>query len=353
MIQNVKPNVSAPANKASIIEKDQIRKGIPLVNKYFLFFLSGFLGISFWTFTASAQTVVFATDWKAQAEHGGFYQALALGFYQDEGLSVTLRPGGPQIDNPRLIAAGALDIAMASNSFQPFTLKAAGVDVKVVMAAFQKDPQVLMVHESNPIKSFADLKDRPIFVASSAISTFWPWLKARFDLKDSQIRKYTYSIAPWLVNKNTALEGYLSSEPYSARQAGASPQTVLFADQGYSGYAAMVMVSDRYLKENPDIVRRFVRASLKGWQSYMFDDPTPGNKLIMADNPEMTEDLLIYAHKTMLDNEITGSRRNIGQMSADRWATFYDEMSNLGAVAKGLDPKDVYTLEFMPPPVKP
>ncbi len=156
--------------------------------------------------TVGAQEITkltFAIDWKSQAEHGVFYQALARGFYTDAGLDVAIRPGGPQSDNPRLLAAGALDIAMASNSFQPINMLAAGADVKVVMASFQKDPQVLMVHPHVAATSISDLRGRPVFISDSAKAAFWPWLKAKFNFEDRQIRKYNYSLAPWLVNKET------------------------------------------------------------------------------------------------------------------------------------------------------
>lgn len=299
---------------------------------------------------ASAEQVTFATDWKAQAEHGGFYQALARDFYKDVGLDVSIRPGGPQSDNPRLIAAGALDIAMASNSFQPVNMIAAGADVKVVMASFQKDPQVLMVHPHVTANSIADLKGRPVFLSDTAIAAFWPWLKASFGFEDRQIRKYTYSLAPWLVNKETVQEGYLSSEPFSAEQEGIKPKVFLFADAGYPGYAGMVMVRGEYLREKPEIVRAFVTATVRGWQDYMFNDPAPGNQLILNDNPEMTQELLNYAHRAMLENAMIGSADVIGSMSEERWAKFYETMSKLGAVPTGVNVNDVYSLDFLPRP---
>ena len=226
------------------------------------------------TFARAEETrIVFATDWKAQAEHGGFYQALAKGYYRDRGLDVTIRPGGPQTDNPRLMAAGALDIAMASNNFQPLNLMAAGAEVKVVMASFQKDPQVLMVHPHIQAGSIADLKGMPVFISDSAVATFWPWLKAKFGFEDSEIRKYTYSLAPWLVNRNTVQEGYLSSEPFTAAENGVTPKVFLFADAGYPGYAGMVMVRQDYLDRNRDAVAAFVAATIEGWQDYIWGDP--------------------------------------------------------------------------------
>ncbi len=297
---------------------------------------------------AERTAITFATDWKAQAEHGGFYQALAKGFYRDVGLDVTIRPGGPQSDNPRLLAAGALDIAMASNSFQPINMVGAGADVKVVMTSFQKDPQVLMVHPHVEATSIADLKGRPVFISDAARAAFWPWLTARFGFESRQVRKYNYSLAPWLVNKETVQEGYLSSEPFTASQQGVNAKVFLFADAGYPGYAGMVMVRGAYLRGNQDTVSAFVAATIKGWQDYLWNDPLEGNNLILQDNPEMTPELLAFAIRSIKENDMVGSRDQVGQMTPERWERFYNEMSALDAVPSDVDVADAFTLEFLP-----
>ena len=296
---------------------------------------------------ADDKEITFVTDWKAQAEHGGFYQAVAKGYYAKRGLKVTILPGGPQTDNPRLIAAGAIDIALASNNFQPLNLIAAGADVKVVMTTFQKDPQVLMVHPGVNANGFKDLKGMPIFLADSALATFWPWLQKKFEYEDRQIRKYTYSLAPWLVNKNTVQEGYLSSEPYSAERSGITPKVFLFADEGYLGYAGMVMVRGQFLEQNRALVQAFVDASLKGWKDYIWGDPTAGNALILKDNPEMTEDLIAFAIDAMKRHEMVGSKAMLGTMTATRWREFYKEMSGLDLLPNDLDVDTAFTLEFL------
>ncbi len=308
------------------------------------------LAFGFLSFSSVAEdkTIVFATDWKAQAEHGGFYQALAKGFYKKRGLNVKIRPGGPQTDNPRLMAAGALDIAMASNNFQPLNLVAAGADVKVVMTSFQKDPQVLMVHPHVEAVGFKDFKGMPIFLADSAIATFWPWLKYKYGYEDKQIRKYTYSLAPWLVNKNTVQEGYLSSEPFSAVKAGVKPKVFLFADEGYLGYAGMVMVRGEYIRANRAAVKAFVEASIEGWIGYLWGNPAAGNKLILEANSEMTPELIAFSIAAMKRNKMVGQKADVGKMTDKRWQDFQSEMSGMGLVDKNLDVTKAYTLEFLP-----
>lgn len=294
--------------------------------------------------------LTFATDWKAQAEHGGFYEALARGYYADAGLDVRIRPGGPQIDIPRLMAAGALDIGMASNNFQPLNLLRAGARVKAVMAAFQKDPQVLMVHGDHPAMGLADLVGQPVFISDSAATTWWPWLRARFGYTDTQIRKYTYSLAPWLVNRNTVQEGYVTSEPYTARKAGADPKVFLLADAGYPGYSAMVMARSAFIADHPDVVRSFVSASIKGWQDFVWSKEPRATALILADNPDMTQALIDHARREFKERTMLGDVASVGQMSDARWQSFYATMVELGVLPEGLDVSEAYTLDFLPQP---
>lgn len=301
--------------------------------------------------SAAEERITFATDWKAQAEHGGFYQALAKGFYAREGLDVRIRMGGPQLDNQQLIAAGALDFAMASNGFYALNLLQAGASATVVMASFQKDPQVLMTHPRDDIRSIADMKGKPIMIGSSALNTFWAWLRARFGFADSQIRKYTFNLAPWLVDETAIQEGYVSSEPFTARQAGVAPQVFLLADEGYPGYAAMIMVQNRVIAEKPGVVQAFVNASIDGWNSYLHDDPSPANTLIKKDNPEMTEALLDFARSTLVAAGIVESgdtaALGIGAMTDARWRAFYAAMRDAGVYPAGLDISKAYTTRFV------
>ena len=203
--------------------------------------------------------ISFVTDWKAQAEHGGFYQALAEGLYAKRGLDVSIMAGGAAVNVPQLLAGGAADFGIGSNNFIPLNLVRAGAKIKAVMAVFQKDPQVLITHPRDDVKSIADMAGKPILIGDASTVTFWPWLKAKFGFKDSQIRKYTFNLAPFLVDKNAIQEGYLSSEPYSIeKEGGFKPQIFPLADAGYPGYANMVLVPEKWIAERPEAVQAFV-----------------------------------------------------------------------------------------------
>ena len=308
-----------------------------------------------------ATKISFVTDWKAQAEHGGFYQALAEGLYAKRGLDVTIREGGPSVNVPQLLAAGAADFGMGSNSFIPLNMAREGVKVRAVMAVFQKDPQVLITHPRDDIHSIADMKGKPIMIGDASTATFWLWLKAKYDFKDSQIRKYTFNLAPFLTDKNAIQEGYLSSEPYSIeKETGIKPLVFPLADAGYPGYANMVLVPQKWIDQNPDAVQAFVDASIEGWLHYLYGDPSAGNALIKKDNPEMTDDIIAQAIDKMKSYGIVmpadaptldpanGPRLvAVGEMSEARWKEFFDTMSQEGVYPPNLVYQDAYTRHFI------
>lgn len=301
---------------------------------------------------AALTEVTFATDWTAQAEHGGFYQAKALGFYEAEGLDVRIRMGGPSVNIPQLLGAKAIDFGLGSNQFLVVNMAIAGVPAKAVMATFQKDPQVILTHPRADVRSLADLKGKPIMVADATIGSFWPWLKAKFGYTDDQIRKYTFNLAPFISDRNAVQQGYITSEPFMIEsQAGIKPQVFMLSDEGYPGYAAFVLAHDEAIDERPEVVRAFVRASIKGWESYLGGDPAPANALIKADNPEMTDAIIAQAIEKMRDNSIVvpagGDARDIGQMSEARWRQFVAEMSAVGLYPATFDPSTAFTTRFL------
>lgn len=296
--------------------------------------------------------VVFATDWKAQAEQGGFYQALATGLYAKRGLEVRIHQGGPQTNTSQLIAAGAVDFAMGSNAFFVANFVSAGVPVKAVMASFQKDPQVLICHPRDDINGIADMKGKPIMLSTDSLTAFWPWLRQKFGFTDSQIRPYTFNMAPFLVDPKAIQQGYLGSEPYQiAKAGGVAPKVFLLADEGYPGYAAMVIARQSLIDRRPEVVQAFVDASIEGWRDYLEGDPTPGNRLIKEANPEMTDDVIAYGIAALKSHGIVeggdAAAGGIGIMTDARWRTFIDQMTEAGVYPAGLDIKPGYTLRFL------
>jgi NitT/TauT family transport system substrate-binding protein len=281
-----------------------------------------------------ARKLTFVTDWKAEAEHGGFYQAIATGLYARRGLDVTLRQGGVGMDPQRLLAAGAVDMALGSNSFFQLNLTQAGADVVSVAAFFAKDPTILMTHPRPDVTSLADLKGRPIMIGDPSVTTMWAWLKAKFGYEDRQIRKYTFNLAPFLTDRNAVQQGYVTSEPYTAEKAGVKPQVFLLADAGYAPYGALVMVRGKLLQEKPELVRAFVEASAEGWASYLNGDPAPADALIKRDNPEMDDATLAFARAQM---KRYGIVQPSGVMTEARWQSFVADVTQQGLYPAGLD----------------
>jgi NitT/TauT family transport system substrate-binding protein len=300
----------------------------------------------------------FATDWRAQAEQGGFYEALATGEYKKRGLDVTIIQGGPAVNVPLLLATGAIDFGIGSNSFIALNQAAQKTGVRAVMATMQSDPQVLIAHPGQGIGSLADMKGRPILLSDASVTAFWVWLKAKYGFSDAQVRPYTSS-ATFIANPTVIEEGYLTSEPFTIEKAsGVKPAVFLLADEGYPGYAAMVMANDKLIASNPTAVKAFVDATAAGWKSYLYGDPQPGDALILKDNPEMTADLLAFARAKMREKGIVLSgvakSQGVGAMTDERWKAFYDIVSTQDPAdyPKGLDYRKAYTLQFLPTGVK-
>ena len=301
--------------------------------------------------SAMAETVNFGTDWKAQAEHGGFYQAIATGIYKKHGLEVNLRQGGPQVNHAQLLAAGVLDFNIASNSFVPLNLVQQKIPMVSVAAVFQKDPSVLIAHPGQGVDSLAALKGKPIMIGSDTRVTNWLFLKQKFGYTDDQIRPYTFSAAPFLADPKAIQQGYLTSEPFIIEKEGVKPVVLLLADAGYSSYGALIQTSQKLVQEKPDLVQRFVNASIEGWYSYLHDDPAPANTLIKKDNPEMTDALLAFGRDKMKEHGIVDSgdarQSGIGAMTEARWRDFFETMVKAGLYPADMDFRKAHTLQFV------
>jgi NitT/TauT family transport system substrate-binding protein len=290
---------------------------------------------------ASAQAqeqFTYMTNWYAQAEHGGFYQAVATGIYKKLGLDVTIKMGGPQVNIMQIMAAGQTECVMGSSDLQMMQIRESGVPVVTVAAIFQKDPQVLIAHED--VKSFEQMKGKTILIAQSANRGYWPWVKAKFGLTDEQTRPYTFNIQPFVADKNVVQQGYLTSEPYAIQKAGVKANTLMFSDYGYPAYATTISCMDKTVKERAKAVAAFVRGSAEGWKSYLAD-PAPGNALIKKDNPNMTDDQLAYSVAKLKETGMVlggdAAKLGVGVMTEVRLKASLDFLAS----AKLLDPSKV------------
>ncbi len=294
--------------------------------------------------------VRFGTNWVAEAEHGGFYQALADGTYKTYGLDVTIVPGGPNANNRILLPVGKLDFFMSANSLQSFDAVEQGIPTIAVAASFQKDPQVLVAHPD--VTKFEDLKARTLFVSKEGMASYFQWLRADFGFNESKVKPYTFNAQPFLADKNSAMQGYATSEPFAVeRQGGFKPVVFLLADYGFDAYSTLIETRRDLVEKRPDLVQRFVDASAIGWYHYIYGDSRPGNSLIKKQNPEMTDALLDYSIAKMKDYGIVDSgdsaNLGIGAMTDARMKSFFDKMVRAGVVNANIDYRRAYTLQFV------
>ena len=293
------------------------------------------------------QRVVFATDWLAQAEHGGFYQAVAEGTYAKYGLDVQIRMGGPQVNGLQLLAAGQLDVAMA-DALQVMSAIEQDVPVVAIAATFQKNPTVLIAHPG--ANRLEDLKGKPVAISAAANTTFWPWLRQKYGFTDSQKRPYGFSVQPFLADPKLSQQGFATSEPFSIEKGGVRPAVFLLADFGYPPYSEALVVTRTTLAGRRETLERFLRASAEGWRSYLAN-PAPGNALIKQANPQMSNELIAYGVRKMSEYGIvaSGDARKFGllTMTDGRWQATIDFLRSVGLAKKGVDYQRAYTLDLV------
>nr|WP_314523155.1 ABC transporter substrate-binding protein [uncultured Rahnella sp.] len=301
-------------------------------------------------FSLSAQAdekIALLTSWYAQAEQGGYYQALATGIYKRYGLDVSIQSGGPQINGMQLLLSKRADVIIGYD-LQLLESVQRGFQAKAIAAPFQFDPQGLLTHA--PLTSLDGLKDKTILVSSSGQSTWWPWLKARYQLSDSQVRPYTFNIQPFVADGNVAQQAYVSSEVFQAQKAGVKSNFFLFSEHGYPPYGGILITRPELISSRKDAMAKFVQASMEGWVSYL-QNPAPGNALIKKDNPKMTDDLLAWGVEQIKAHHLIdggdAATQGWGTMTEARWQKTRDFMVNAKLLNADTDWKQAYTTEFV------
>ena len=296
--------------------------------------------------------VSFGTNWVAEAEHGGFFQAVADGTYRKYGLDVTIVPGGPNDNNRMLLIAGKIEFFMAANTLMSFDAVTNKVPVVSVAAMFQKDPQVFLTHPEAKITKLEELKPLMLFVSKEGMTGYFQWLKSEYGFSEKNVRPYTFNAQPFIASPQSAMQGYLTSEPFAVeKSAGFKPGVILLADAGFNTYSTLIETRQDVIEKRPDLVQRFVDASIVGWYNYLYGDNAAANAMIRKLNPEMTDELLNYSIVKMKEYGIVDSgdtmKNGIGAMSDERVTSFFDKMVKAGVVKSDLDYRKSYTLRFV------
>src|ERR1700759_4692668 len=260
---------------------------------------------------AHAQTldkVSFGTNWVAEGEHGGVLQGLADGTNKRYGLDVTIVPGGPNVNNRMLLISGGLDFFMAANTLMGFDAVTNNVPVVAVAAMFQQDPQVFLTHPEPKITKLEELKPLTLFVSKEGIASYYQWLKSEYGFSEKNVRPYPFNSQPFIATPQSAMQGYVTSEPFAVeRAAGFKPGVILLADYGFYTYSTLIETRRDVIEKKPDLVQRFVDASIIGWYHYIYGDNSAGNAMIKKLNPEMTDELLAYSVAKMKEYGIVDS----------------------------------------------
>ncbi|PCJ83683.1 MAG: nitrate ABC transporter substrate-binding protein [Hyphomicrobiales bacterium] len=298
------------------------------------------------------KSVTFGTNWLAQAEHGGFYQAVADGTYAACGLNVTIAPGGPQVNNRALLLAGKIEFNMGGNMLQPFSAAEQNIPVVVLASMFQKEPQVIISHPNQGFDTWESLKNAKLILGENGYQSYYQWMIAEFGFTADQREPYTFNSAPFLANKKSAQQGYITSEPFAIeREGGFKPNLFLLADYGFNTYSTTIEAMQGYVAGDPEAVQCFVDGSIIGWVNYLYGDNSAANALIKSDNPDINDDQIKFSIDTMKEYGIVDSgdslTMGIGAMTDERQKSFYDKMVAAGVTPANLDISKIYTLDFI------
>ena len=313
--------------------------------------LAGLIGFA--NPTLALDKVRFGTNWLADPEAGGFYQALADGTYEKYGLDVTIIPGGPQANGGLLLLFGKLDFFMGGDMLGNLLSAESKLPLIAVAADFQKSPQILMSHPGVGLDKWEDLpKAKPVYVGAGAIQTFYAWLRLAYGFKDENIRPYNFNSAPFIQNKTSIQQGYLTAEPYEIeRQGGFNPNVFLLDDYGYDTYSTLIVTRREIVEKTPDLVQRFVDASAIGWYHYLYGDNAKANERIKTENPDLTNDQIAFSIAEMKTYGVVDSgdalSLGVGAMTDAHWKDFFDKMVAIGMVDADTDYRKAYTLQFV------
>jgi NitT/TauT family transport system substrate-binding protein len=297
--------------------------------------------------------VKFATNWLADPEAGGFFQAAADGTYAQYGLDVTIIPGGPQTNGALLLLFSRIEFFMGGDMIGALLSAEAKLPLVAVAAEFQKSPQIFMSHPGQGLDKWEDLPHaKSAYVGAGAINTFYAWMKLVYGFKDENIRPYNFNSAPFVMNKSSIQQGYLTAEPFEIeRQGHFKPNVFLLSDYGYDTYSTLIETRRDIIEKNPDLVQRFVDASTIGWYHYLYGDNSKANAMIKMENPDITDDQIGFSIAQLKKYNVIDSGEaltlGIGAMTDARWKDFFDKMVAIGMVDKHTDCRSAYTLQFV------
>ncbi|QDT69827.1 NMT1/THI5 like protein [Planctomycetes bacterium MalM25] len=305
------------------------------------------------TAAPAAERVTLALNWKAQPELGGFYQALVAGHYAERGLDVTIRVGGPMVNNRPLLPVGQIDFLVGTNLLQAFDAVKQGIPTRVVAAMLQKDPQCLLAHGDGPHRTWDDLKRAPLLMGAPGRHSFFLWMESAHGFRRPLLRPYNHSLAPFLVHKDWAMQGYATAEPRRVVEAnGVEPRVFLLADQGWASYSTLIETRQGLIDDRPEVVQAFVDASILGWCEYLHGDSAAANERILAENRDMTPEQIAFSIAKMREWGLVDSgdalALGVGALDGERVATFHQQMVDAGLYKRGeINPRDAFTDRFV------
>lgn len=295
---------------------------------------------------SKTKDVKIVLNWFAKAQHGGVYAAQEDGIFKENGLNVTIEPGGPQVSSIQMVASGKAQFGLA-HADQIVMAKNEGIDLVAVATAMQGSPQALMFHKGKGIKDFDELNGKEVYIQPGI--TYWEFLKSKYDLSKVKEMAYTGQHTNFIANKDSVSQAFVTSEPFFLQKENVETETKLISDAGYNPYNVVLYVSKDYLEENEDTVKAFTKSFVEGWNAYK-DSSEEINKIIQKDNSDIELDSLAFEAETQAEFVYGGDAETngVGYMTENRWDTLITQLHDLKLLDKTFDANDIFTTKYLP-----
>ncbi|WP_211747488.1 ABC transporter substrate-binding protein [Paenibacillus sp. Marseille-Q4541] len=296
--------------------------------------------------SAKMMKITQVTNWFAQPEHGGQYTALAKGYYKEEGIDMTIEPGGPQVSSMQIVASGKAQFGMGQAD-EVLTARDSGIPIVAIAAVFQKSPQAMLFHADADIADFEDLNGRNVYTAPG--SGYWDFIKKKYSLNEVKDLAYTGQFVNFIEDKNAVTQSYITSEPFTLKQQGVETRYLLTYDAGFQPYSNVLFTTEDFLKEYPDVVKGYLAASVKGWNYYK-DNYEEMNEVLKEKNPDLTLEGMKYGAEQEMQLIFTEETdvNGMGSMTEERWTKLQNDMYDLGLLKNKEDITGAFTTEYLP-----
>jgi NitT/TauT family transport system substrate-binding protein len=309
--------------------------------------------IAFGATPAASQTkLTFLLNVPPAGYNAGFELAVEKGFYKEAGLDVTIEPGNGSQTTAQLIAVGKYDIGFA-DSAPVMKLISDGAKVKVLATILQGNPNAVTALKKTGLKSVADIKGRSVAMPNAGSQpSMFPLVLAANNLKESDVKLVNMPpqsmVAALIQGSVEVILGSVDQYDIALRNQGQEIDSYLFIDSGAPTVSTSIIASDEFLAKNPEVARKFVAASLKGWYATL-DNPAEAVAAMKKMFPDANEKLAPAQIEATRFLMCVNRAKWVGKAMPEQWADTVKIFNKIGTLPEKVPATSYYTYDYLPP----